>query len=335
MNLSGFKDLLKVEIVFGELETPIDGVSSFDRVLDNSFFIVSNTKFLKKYLAFDHTTNHGVVISRDLYAEKNDQLNLLKQKCSWLGVCDNINFFIVKTSKFFHDQIYETFNWTQNNKEKITGKSADLIAEDVFIGSNVTIEENVTLMSGVKILGNSTIKAGSVIFPNVSIYPNVMIGKNCRIHSNSVIGSDGFGYKFIDDEHQKIWHYAGVEIQDEVEIGSNTSIDGGTFTPTIIGYGSKIDNDVQIAHNVIVGKKVILCGKAGLAGSCKIGDYTVLGGGACIAPDCEIGVACKVGGGAQVNKSWPDGSVIVGYPAIDSREWKRATIRFQQLNKRK
>ncbi len=336
MNLSGLKDLLNIEILFGDVETQVKGVSTSSTIVENSFFFISTSRFLKKYLEINTESPHGAIISEELLSDDDQNIQQLKERCLWLASTQDLNSCMVRSSKFFHDNFYEGFDWTRNLVERhIVESTKSKIAKDVFIGPDVEIKENVTIMSGVKIMGHNVIDANSVIFPNVTIYPNVRIGKNCRLHSNTVIGSDGFGYKFLDGEHEKIWHYGGVEIHDNVEIGSGSSIDGGTFGPTIIGEGCKIDNHVQIAHNVILGKKVILCGKAGLAGSSKVGDYTILAGGACLAPDCELGVGCKVGGGAQVNKSWPDGSTVVGYPAINSRDWKRSIIRFQQLNKSK
>ncbi len=336
MNLSGIEDLLDIEVLFGDGETSIEGVSTIHSFLNKSVFFISSTKFLKYYLEKNSETIHGVVISKELLSNENQETNLLKKRCSWLATSENINACLVKASKFFHDQFYEGFDWTKNHLGNHKSGSENIqIANDVYIGPNVELRENVILMSGVRILGHNIIEANTVLFPNVTIYPNVKIGKNCRVHSNTTIGADGFGYKFLDGQHEKLWHYGGVEIQDNVEIGSNSCIDGGTFNPTVIGEGCKIDNHVQIAHNVILGRNVILCGKVGLAGSCKVGDFTVIGGGAGVAPDCELGVGCKVGGGAQVNKSWADGSSVVGYPATNSRDWKRSIIRFQQLNKSK
>lgn len=335
MNLGELKDLLNIEILFGDVETSIEGVSTVNCIIKKSFFFISSPRFLKKYLETEVNFTHGVIASKELLLNENQEISKLKEKCLWLGECEDINHCMVKTSKIFHDHFFDGFNWVENFASNYIKRSDVNISNDVFIGPDVEIKENVTLMSGVKILGRNIIRENTIVFPNVTLYPNVNIGKNGRIHSNTVVGSDGFGYKFLEGEHQKIWHYGGVEIHDNVEIGSGTCIDGGTFSPTIIGEGCKIDNHVQVAHNTILGKKVILCGKVGLSGSCKIGDYTILAGGAGMAPECELGVGCKVGGGAQVNKSWPDGSTIIGYPAINSRDWKRSTIRFQQLNKSK
>ncbi len=167
----------------------------------------------------------------------------------------------------------------------------------------------------------------------MTIYPFTKIGKGCRIHSGTVIGADGFGYTFHQGQHHKIWHMGGVEISDDVEIGSNTSIDQGTFSPTRIGAGTRIDNLVQIAHNCKIGKGCVLCGQVGLAGSVTLEDFVVIGGQAALGPDCHIGMGTQIGGKAGVMEAavWPAGSKIAGFPARDLKEWLRGLALAKKL----
>ena len=194
-------------------------------------------------------------------------------------------------------------------------------------------------MPGTVILPHSEIGDNTKIFSNVSIYPFTKIGKNCRIHSGTVIGSDGFGYTFHQGNHVKIWHMGGVDIRDDVEIGSNSSVDAGTFSPTIIGSGTRIDNLVQIAHNVKLGRGCVICGQAGIAGSAVLEDYVVMGGRAAVGPDSFIGMGTQIAGGAKVNESanWPAGSKLGGHPAKDLKEWMKgvAYLRTMSLKEKK
>lgn len=176
---------------------------------------------------------------------------------------------------------------------------------------------------------------GSEIFSNVVVYRNVKIGKSVRIHANCSIGSDGFGYNFFKGQHLKVWHMGSVIIEDQVEIGANSCIDGGTFSPTVIGHGTKIDNQVQIGHNCRLGRGVIMCGQSGLAGSCIIGDYTVMGGRAAVAPGIIIGKAAQVAGNAGVISNVGDGEVVGGFPARDIKEWMKGIALVRKLSLKK
>jgi len=173
------------------------------------------------------------------------------------------------------------------------------------------------------LMAGSEVGDGTIIFPNVVIYPLVKIGKSVRIHAGSIIGGDGFGYHFFNGAHQKIWHVGGVIIEDEVELGAHVTIDCGTFSPTFIGAGSKLDDQVHVAHNCYVGKGVILCGQVGMAGSSTVLDYSIIGGKTAITNDIVIGKQCKVAGMAGVSQDWPDGSIIAGHPARKLNEWLR------------
>ena len=127
----------------------------------------------------------------------------------------------------------------------------------------------------------------------------------------------------------------GVHIKNDVEIGSNVSIDGGTFSPTYIGENTKIDNLVQIAHNVQLGRGVLLCAHVAVAGSSKVGDFTVMGGKAAISDHLEVGAQCQIGGNAMVTGSWPDKSVLGGHPARPLKEWMRGLAFVRKESQKK
>ena len=152
-----------------------------------------------------------------------------------------------------------------------------------------------------------------------------------------MIGADGFGYNFSKGVHHKVWHVGSVVIGNDVEIGGGTCIDGGTFSPTYIGNGSKIDNQVQVGHNCKLGTGVVLCGQVGIGGSTTIGDYTVLGGAAMVANGMKIGKAVQIAGGSGVTGAIEDGAVVGGFPARDIKEWFKgvAYVRRQSLAKDK
>lgn len=320
----------------------IEGLTTFDQLRSNHLLFLKEKSFFEKLKLSSQDPilkNMGLLICQKF-------LETLEKDPSWKDISSSVSFLlktssfeksITSLSKIFFDKEFEGTDFFKDGRDNNTCKidPTAKIAPLTFLGSNVLIEKNVRIHSGVKILANSYIKEGTEIFPNTTIYPKVEIGKNCRIHSNTTIGSDGFGYSFFDGSHNKLWHFGGVIILDNVEIGANSTIDGGTFSPTRIGEGCKIDNSVQIAHNCQIGNKVVLCGQVGISGSCKIGDYSLLAGKVGVGHNTTLGKNVQVGGGALVNCDWPDNSVISGYPARPLKEWLRglAYLRIKSLKK--
>ena len=199
------------------------------------------------------------------------------------------------------------------------------VGENVFIGAFAYLGEKVILANGVKIypnafLGNNvTVGENSVIHPGVKIYHDCVIGKNVTIHAGTVIGSDGFGFApQADGTFRKVPQIGNVIIEDDVEIGANTTIDRATIGSTLIKAGAKLDNLLQIAHNVEVGNNSVIAAQAGISGSCKIGNGVMIGGQAGIAGHLQIADGCKINAQSGLGKSLkiPNTSVT-GSPAYD------------------
>ncbi len=162
-----------------------------------------------------------------------------------------------------------------------------------------------------------------VIHPNAVLYADVILGDRVEIHSGTVLGGDGFKYHMVDGRHVKVPHTGRVELGDDVEIGSNCTIDRATFETTRIGAGTKVDNLVMIGHNNTIGRHNLLCAQVGIAGSCKTGDYVVMAGQAGIKDHTEIGDKSMVGAQAGVHRNIPAGQNVLGSPAIPVREQRR------------
>ena len=218
------------------------------------------------------------------------------------------------------------------------------VAADAEIGENVSIGPFVTIGSG------AHVGAGTVIYPNVCVGDGAHIGDECVIHSNvavrerviigcrviiqngAVIGSDGYGFvRRTDGTHQKIPQTSIVVIEDDVEIGANTAIDRPAVGETRIGAGTKIDNLVQVAHGVTIGRNALLAAQVGIAGSTTIGDDVMLGGQVGIAGHVEIGKGASASGQSGITNSLPAGAFVSGYPAIDNKEWLKASAVFRRL----
>jgi len=210
-----------------------------------------------------------------------------------------------------------------------------VLGNDVHIGAHVFIDEKCIVGERVCILPNSVIGKetqigdDALIYPNVTVYHRCHVGKHVIIHSGVVVGSDGFGFVRVENSIEKIPQAGGVLIDDDVEIGANTTIDRGTLGNTVIGKGTKIDNLVQIAHNVKIGEYCFLAGQSGVAGSTVIEDGVTIAGQVGIAGHLHIGAGAIIAAQAGVSKDIPTGAVVIGSPAQEKgKVWREmANIR--------
>lgn len=199
------------------------------------------------------------------------------------------------------------------------------------IGENVKIGPRCVLESGINVGTGCVLGEDVRLFPNVVLYARSQVGNRVRIHAGTVIGSDGFGYVFDQGRHLKVPQIGNVIIQDDAEIGANTAVDRAALGSTVIGKGSKIDNLVQIGHNVVLGDHCILCGQVGLAGSTKVGSYVTMAGQVGIAGHLKIGNRVTLGAQSGVMTNIPDGETWLYAPAQPERQVKRMIIAMQRL----
>ena len=203
------------------------------------------------------------------------------------------------------------------------------LGKDVFVGPNVTIDENAVIGAGSSIGAGcyigSHVELGQEVCldPNVTVLHDVHIGNRVVIHSGTVIGSEGFGYETVDGVHTRLPHTGIVVIEDEVEIGANVCVDRGRFDKTWIQKGTKIDNLVQIAHNVVIGAGSLIVSQAGISGSTELGRGVILAGQAGLVGHITLGDNVIVGAGAGVTKSVPEKTVVLGSPAKPMAEQKK------------
>jgi UDP-3-O-[3-hydroxymyristoyl] glucosamine N-acyltransferase len=201
----------------------------------------------------------------------------------------------------------------------------------VTLGDRVTIGARVTLYPGVYIGADSTVGDDSVLYPNVVVREGCAIGARVIIHSGTVIGADGFGYVQHEGRHHKIPQLGGVMIEDDVELGANVTIDRATLGHTIIKQGTKIDNLVQIAHNVTVGEHDIIVAQVGVAGSTTIGHHVMIGGQAGLADHLTIGNQAMIAARAGVNRSVEPNQIVSGAPVMPHDTWMKAQAVIPRL----
>lgn len=238
-------------------------------------------------------------------------------------VVENVNTALIEALKIFAPKLGTPESGVDETAR--TGKDVD-ISDSASIGActvladKVRIGKNSVIAAGCVIGENSVIGDNCRLDGNVVIYHNCKIGNNVIIQANTTIGSTGFGYTQVNGNHQLIPHNGGVIIEDFVEIGANCCVDRAKFGNTVIGAGTKIDNLVQIAHNVEIGKCCLIIGQAGIAGSSKLGDGVVLAGQVGVVDNVEIGSGAIVGAQSGVMRDIPAGKKAIGSPAIDYAE---------------
>lgn len=200
-----------------------------------------------------------------------------------------------------------------------------ILGEQVRIGPRCVLQ-------GLNSVGADCLLGEDVnLFPNVTLYARTEVGNRVRIHSGTVVGSDGFGYVLDDGIHRKVPQIGSVIICDDVELGANVTVDRGALGPTIVGKGSKVDNLVQLGHNVTLGEHCIIVSQTGIAGSTKLGDYVVLGGQVGLAGHLKIGNRVSVAAQSGVMNNIPDGEKWLWSPAQPDRQAKRQMIALTQL----
>ena len=205
------------------------------------------------------------------------------------------------------------------------------IGPGCVIGADVKIGARSALLGGNHLGPGCQIGDDVCLYPHVVLYARTQLGHRVAIHAGTVIGSDGYGYVFDQGRHVKILQVGNVVIGDDVEIGANTAIDRAALGSTVIGAGTKIDNLVHVAHNVVFGQHCLIMGQCGFAGSTTFGDYCVIASQSGVAGHLKIGAQVTVGGKSGVTRDVPDKETMLGYPAVPDKQAKRQWIAIQKL----
>ncbi len=310
----------------GNGEVVVTDVSKIESGLPGTLTFLANPK----YTRFVYTTKASVIlVNDDFIAERKIENTLIRVPNAYESLALLLN--IVQNG--------------YNNKvgihpQAFVSESAQ-VGKDVYIGPYAVVSDNAVVDDGAKIYphtfvdSNARVGENSVLYSGVKLFRNCTVGKNCIIHGNTVIGSDGFG--FVQDNaeaYQKIPQVGNVIIEDEVEIGSNCCIDRATMGSTIIRKGVKMDNLVQIAHNVEIGENSAVVAQVGISGSTKIGKYCVLGGQVGLVGHIEIADHVKIGAQAGVNNSIKEeGAILQGSPAFKIRDFQKSQVLLRNLPK--
>ncbi|MGB9762217.1 MAG: UDP-3-O-(3-hydroxymyristoyl)glucosamine N-acyltransferase [Caldimicrobium sp.] len=249
----------------------------------------------------------------------------------------DVRVALAKASSLFREEMAKPSGELQFTHIEPSAKihKEAIIYPFVYIGKEVKIEKGVIVFPFCFIGDFCEIGEGTILFPHVVLYPGTILGRNCILHSGVILGADGFGYaQEVKDEgfrNLKIYHFGRVRIGDEVEIGANSTIDRATFGETVVGPGTKIDNLVQIGHNVRIGKECILVSHTAIGGSALVEDYVMLAGQVGVSPGSVIRKGAKVAAKSGVHGEIPPGEEVAGIPAIKASLWRRAVVIFEKL----
>ena len=318
--------ILEGELV-GNTDQKILGLEEIDKAGNSQVTFIGSRKYAQKW---DDSNAAAAIINEGLKAEPGENRALIKVKNADLAMAKLLEVFIKEPPHFDVDihptaVIHETATIGEGTK---IGAGC-YIGKDVVLGAAVIVYPNVTILDETKIGAHTVIWSGTVIRERTEI------GAYCIFQNNVSIGGDGFGYRPREDGRGllKIPHIGNVVIGNDVEIGANSSVDRAKFSSTIIGDGCKIDNQVQIAHNCILGRSCIMAGASGLAGSVTLGDGVVIGGSASIKDHTTIHSGATVGAGSGVLADVPAGKTVLGYPAADAREKLKEWVACRNLIK--
>lgn len=307
----------------GNKEAEVNTLSKIEEGKPGSLSFLANPK----YTPYIYDTKASIVIvNSDFQASK-------ALSCTIIRVKDAYTAF---------SQLLDMYNQVKLNKSGISAQAAisesAKIGENVYIGEFVVIGENTVIGNNAKIypqtfIGeNCKIGENTTLFSGVKIYTDCIIGNDCTFHAGVVIGSDGFGFApQASNSYKKVAQIGNVIIEDNVEIGANSTIDRATLGSTIIRKGVKLDNLIQIAHNVEIGENTVMAALSGISGSTKVGKNCMIGGQVGMSGHITIGDNVKIGAQAGIISNVKDNETIIGSPAIDVRSFMRSSVYFKKL----
>lgn len=308
--------------VEGNAETKVTTFAKIEEGRTGAISFLSNPKYT--HYLYD-TQSSVVLVNNDLQLEHPVEATLIRVDNAYECVARLLQMYesMKPRKKGIHPQacIAETAH----------------VGDDCYVGAFAYIGENVTIGKGTQIYphtvveDNATIGEGCVLYPNVSVYHDCQIGNRVILHSGAVIGADGFGFAPGENGYDKIPQIGNVVIEDDVEIGANACVDRSTMGSTIVHRGAKIDNLVQIAHNVEVGEHTVMSAQVGIAGSTKVGRWCMFGGQAGFAGHITVGDHTNVGAQCGVNSSVKGNESLIGSPAQEPKSFFRSSVIFKKL----
>lgn len=310
-------------IIEGDGSVTVSTFSKIEEAKPGSITFLANPK----YTHYIYSTDASIVLVRkDFVAEHPVKATLIKVDDPYA----TLSALLTMVAKFM-------FVMPVGIEEPCHIASGVEVDSDSYVGAFAYVGEGAKLGKGVKIFPqtyvgrNVVIGDGSILYPGVRIYDGCHIGARCIIHSGAVIGADGFGFAPTPDGYHKIPQIGIVVIDDDVEIGANTTVDRATMGATHVGRGTKLDNLIQVAHNAEIGTSTVIAAQTGIAGSTKIGSRCMIGGQVGFAGHSKVGDDVQIGAQSGIPGNVADGSRIMGYPAVPARDFMRQSAYIKRL----
>ena len=297
---------------FAKIEEGIPGAISF----------LSNPK----YTPYIYETQSSVVlVNNDFIPEKEIKATLIKVNNAYESLAKLLNLYEMSKPKKTGIDPLAYIAPTAKIGENVYIAPFACVGDNAEIGDNTSLHPHATVGSGAKI-GHDCI-----LYPNVTVYHDCRVGNHCILHAGSVVGADGFGFAPSPEGYEKIPQIGIVVLEDNVEIGANTCIDRATMGATIIRKGVKLDNLIQIAHNVEVGSHTVMASQVGIAGSTKVGEWCMFGGQVGVAGHIKVGNKVNMGAQSGVHSSIKDGEALIGTPPMPLKSYFKSSAVFRKL----
>lgn len=305
----------------GRRDCEITGFAKIEEAKSGDISFIANPK----YSHYANSTKASALLVSDTFvAPENLEATLIRVPDPYSALAKLMTAFASSQRKVGIDKMSCISDGVELGEDVYVGAFA-YIGTGAKIGRNVQIYPQAYIGEGVEVGDDSIIR------PHVSIYEGCKIGKRCIIHSGAVIGADGFGFAPDGEIYKKIPQIGIVVVEDDVEIGANTTIDRATMGQTRIGHGTKLDNLIQVAHNVTLGANNVIAAQTGIAGSTTVGDSNRIGGQVGMAGHIKFGNRCEVGAQSGINKGYGDNVRVIGYPAYDVATFAKVQVLLKRL----
>ena len=308
--------------IVGDENATVHTFAKIEEGMPGAISFLSNPKYT--HYIYD-TQSSIVLVNKDFEPEKEIKATLIKVDNAYESLAKLLNLYEMSKPKKTGIDPLAYIAPTAKIGQNVYIAPFACVGDNAEIGDNTSLHPHATVGSGAKVGSNC------ILYPHVTVYHDCRVGNNCILHAGSVVGADGFGFAPSPEGYEKIPQIGIAILEDNVEIGANTCIDRATMGATIIRKGVKLDNLIQIAHNVEVGSHTVMASQVGIAGSTKIGEWCMFGGQVGVAGHITVGNKVNMGAQSGVNGSVKDGKALIGTPPIEFKNYFKSSAVFKKL----